>query len=684
MLGRNAVGRGFWEIAIIMVAFADERRRLIEQEIKGRGISDPLVLAAFAQVRREAFLPSNMAEFAYLDRALPIEKGQTISQPYIVALMAEALELKPHDRVLEIGTGSGYAAAVLAKIARQVYTVERHAELVDQAARNLHDDGIENVSILHGDGTLGWREHAPYNAIVVAAGGPEVPRPLLEQLAVGGRLVIPVGEGRTMQTLVRVRRTSQTEFQREEICDVRFVPLIGTRGWQDAEPSTMRVPTRKTVSRPSVISKLIRETADPIREIHEADLGPLVERISDSRLVLIGEATHGTSEFYRSRANISKSLIEHHGFKFVALEADWPDAARIDQYVRRLAPANGHRWEAFARFPTWMWRNHEVLEFVEWLRNYNLTFDDPQQRVAVYGLDLYSVFTSIRAVLDYLDRVDPESARIARLRYSCLTPWESDPAVYGRLATTGRYRVCEDEAVATLKDLLKQRLKYTEYDGARFMDAVQNARLVANAERYYRVMYYGSNASWNLRDQHMFETLELLLDFHGSGSRAILWEHNSHLGDAAATEPGADGQINVGHLCRQRFGVDAYLIGQSTDHGTVAAASNWDEPVEMVPVRPAHPDSYESLLHESHVEAFLLPLRDPRTSDTREELAAPRLERAIGVVYRPDTELASHYFQAQLPYQFDEFIWFDHTRAVHPITTAEARRFPSEHPFALR
>lgn len=667
-----------------MVAFADERRRLVEHEIKGRGISDPAVLAALQQVRREAFLPPEMAEFAYLDRALPIEKGQTISQPYIVALMAEALELKPHDRVLEIGTGSGYAAAVLAKIAREVYTVERHAELADQASHHLRSENFDNVFILHGDGTLGWPEHAPYDAIVVAAGGPEVPRPLLEQLAIGGRLVIPVGEGRTMQTLVRVTRTSPIEYQREELCDVRFVPLIGARGWQNGETSTVGIPPTKRVSHPSLISKLVHEVAEPIQGIQEADLGPLVERIGDCRVALIGEATHGSSEFYRIRAKISKELIERHGFTFVALEADWPDAARIDQYVRRLTPPNGHRWEAFSRFPTWMWRNHEVLEFVEWLRDYNLSFDDPRQRVALYGLDLYSVFTSIRAVLDYLDRVNPESGRIARLRYGCLTPWESDPAVYGRLATTGGYRVCEDEAVATLTDLLKQRLKYTEYDGARFMDAVQNARLVANAERYYRVMYYGSNASWNLRDQHMFDTLELLLGFHGASSKAILWEHNSHLGDAAATEPGVGGQVNVGHLCRQSFGSDAYLIGQGTDHGTVAAASNWDEPVEVMQVRPSHPRSYESLFHESRVEAFFLPLREPRKPDIREELAAPRLERAIGVVYRPDTELASHYFHAQLPDQFDEFIWFDRTHAVHPITTEEVKRFHPEHPFAQR
>ncbi len=666
-----------------MVKFADQRRRLVEQQLRGRGVSDPAVLAAMESVRREAFLPPHLAEFAYLDRALPIEMGQTISQPYIVALMTEALELQPGDRVLEVGTGSGYAAAVLAKVAREVYTIERHAELAEQAARRLRDEDFDNVHVVHGDGTLGWSEHAPYDAIVVAAGGPEAPRPLLEQLAIGGRLVIPVGEGRSMQKLLRVTRTAQDAYEREELCEVRFVPLIGAEGWQDKDATTTIAPPRRA-SRASLVCELVRETAEPLHEIRDARYGAIAERMGDCRVALIGEATHGTAEFYRIRAEITKELIQRRGFRFVAVEADWPDAARIDQYVRGFSPANGHRWEAFSRFPTWMWRNQEVLEFIEWLREYNRHIDDPRERIAFYGLDLYSMFTSIRAVLDYLDRVDPEAARIARLRYGCLTPWEGDPALYGRLAVSGRYRVCEKEVVATLTDLLKQRLRYAQQDGARFLDAVQNARLVASAERYYRIMYYGSNESWNLRDGHMFETLKLLLDFHGPASKAVIWEHNSHLGDAASTEMGAGGQTNVGHLCREAFGPAAYLIGQGTDHGTVAAASNWDEAVEFMQVRPAHPESYESLFHQSQVEAFFLPLREPRKPDLREELAAERLERAIGVVYRPETELASHYFQASLSNQFDEFIWCDRTSAVHPIDADEARRFSPEHPFSLR
>jgi protein-L-isoaspartate(D-aspartate) O-methyltransferase len=329
-----------------------------------------------------------------------------------------------------------------------------------------------------------------------------------------------------------------------------------------------------------------------------------------------------------------------------------------------------------------MWRNREVLEFIEWLRRHNSQIDDPHQRVGFYGLDLCSMYTSIRAVLDYLDRVDAESARIARLRYGCLTPWEDDPALYGRLAVGGRYRVCEDEAVAVLTDLLKQRLRYTQLNGGRFFVAMQNARLIANAERYYRLMYYGSHESWNHRDAHMFDTLELLLSFYGDNSKAVVWEHNSHLGNAAHTQMGADGQFNVGQLCRERFAQDVYLIGQGTDHGTVAAASNWDEPMSVMDVRPGYPGSYESLCHESQLAAFVLPLRDPRKMAIREELAEARLERAIGVIYRPDTELASHYFHARLSHQFDAWLWFDRTRAVHPLSHDDIKSLPPNHPFA--
>jgi protein-L-isoaspartate(D-aspartate) O-methyltransferase len=665
-----------------MTELAAKRAEMVRLQIEARGIRDPQVLRAMREVPREAFLPPELEEFAHRDSPLPIECQQTISQPYIVALMTAALELRPGDRVLEIGTGSGYAAAVLSRIAREVFTVERHEDLARSGARRLRELGFANVSVLHGDGTLGWPEKAPFDAIVVAAGGPSVPEALLDQLAVGGRLVIPVGEERELQTLLRVTRRADGSLEREDLGDVRFVPLIGVQGWA-AEPEadwSGRAPRAR--SRPDSIARLIRECAEPFDDLASADLGPLVERIAGARVVCLGEATHGTSEFYRMRARITEELVARHGFTIVAVEADWPDAACLHRYLRGTADGLPFGSEPFARFPTWMWRNREVLSFVERLRVHNQSRSGDAPPVGFFGLDLYSMFTSIRAVLEYLDRVDPDAAAIARRRYACLTPWEGDPQSYGRIAISGRYQECEKAVNQILRDLLARRLDYSLRDGERFFDATRNAALVANAEAYYRAMYYGGDESWNLRDRHMFETLEALLSFHGPDSRAVVWEHNSHLGDARATEMGVRGQLNVGQLCRQRFGDRAVLVGFGTDRGTVAAAHDWDGPMEVMHVRPAHPESYERLCRDSEVRAFFLQLRNPKRSELRAELRSPRLERAIGVVYRPQTELQSHYFHASLPLQFDEWIWLDETHAVHPVGVREAGVLSAAHPFA--
>jgi protein-L-isoaspartate(D-aspartate) O-methyltransferase len=330
-----------------------------------------------------------------------------------------------------------------------------------------------------------------------------------------------------------------------------------------------------------------------------------------------------------------------------------------------------------------MWRNREVQEFVDWMREHNRELP-AEIRAGFYGLDLYSLHSSIDRVLRYLDDVDPDAARVARRRYGCLSPWESDPAVYGRMVLSGRYRACEPEVVAMLRDLLSSRLEYLSRNGTRFLDAVQNARLVASAEQYYRAMYYGGRDSWNLRDTHMFDTLRLLLNYHGPESRAVVWEHNSHVGDASATEMGSRGELNVGQLCRETFGARSYHVGFGTHTGTVAAASDWGGPMEIKDVRPSHERSYERVCHDSGVEAFLLHLREPRREAVREELLEPRLERAIGVIYRPESELASHYFQAVLPRQFDEWIWFDETEAVTPLAMATVREdLPETYPFGL-
>ena len=651
---------------------------MVAWQVAARGVRSEKVLDAMRKVPREAFVPDHLREFAYEDSPLPIAAGQTISQPHIVAYMIEALDLEGGEKVLEIGSGSGYAAAVLAQIAGQVYTIERIAELARGASATLARLKYDNVEVRHSDGTRGWPEQAPFDAIVVAAGGREVPEALKQQLKVGGRIVIPVGRTAHFQQLIRITRVAEDEFEQTDLVPVRFVPLVsdeesGNAEHDDPSGRLARTEGARPCSR-------IADATEPFESVANANLAPLLTRIGDARVVLIGEASHGTSEFYRMRNRITAELITRKNFRFVAIEGDWPDAARIDHYVRHSeVPPSG--WTAFARFPTWMWRNRDVRDFVDWLRRHNRDLEQ-EKRVAFHGLDLYSLYSSIRTVLQYLDEIDPQSAALARERYACLTPWQADPATYGRAAFSGFYQSCEEEVVQALMDLSRKQREYAERDGGRFLDAVQNARLVANAERYYRTLYYGSQSSWNLRDNYMFETLQTLLEHYTPDNKAVVWAHNSHVGEAEATEMSSRGDLNIGHLCRKSFGDDVYSIGFGSDHGTVAAASDWDGPMEVKTVRPALPDSYEQLFHETGLSGFMLGLRDASAA-ARNELMEPRLQRAIGVIYRPETERASHYFKAILPRQFDEYIWIDTTQAVVPIATAELEGMPDTYPFGL-
>jgi erythromycin esterase-like protein len=412
-----------------------------------------------------------------------------------------------------------------------------------------------------------------------------------------------------------------------------------------------------------------------------SEFGPLFDRFAAARIVLLGEATHGTSEFYRARSAITRRLIERHGFTIVAAEADWPDANRIDRYVRHREPGDDDE-PAFARFPTWMWRNAEVAEFAAWLRAHNSGL--PMERRAEFrGLDVYSLRASIAAVLSYLDRVDPEAARTARHRYGCLTPWQAEPAWYGRAVMQGRRDPCEDAVVAQLRDMLAKRLEYSRRDGEDYFDAAQNARIVHAAEQYYRVMYRGSTESWNLRDRHMFNTLQQVMAARGPDAKAIVWAHNSHVGNAAATAMGWQGEFNIGELCRTAYGEEAALIGFGTDRGTVAAADDWDGPMKVKTVVPARQDSYERVFRQTGVARSLTDFTLPRNRDVREALSVQRLERAIGVIYRPETELFSHYFEAVLPEQFDAYVWFEESHAVKPLPSEATPGVPETYPFGV-
>jgi erythromycin esterase-like protein/predicted phosphoribosyltransferase len=465
---------------------------------------------------------------------------------------------------------------------------------------------------------------------------------------------------------------------------------VGVLLAQRNTPENSKVKQTPTADVPLI--NALRETAYPLAG-SARDYDPLIGRISEARFALLGEASHGTHEFYCERAEITKRLIAEKNFTAVAVEADWPDAYRLNRYVRG-ASDDVDAVEAladFRRFPTWMWRNTVVVEFVEWLRAHNDALPPGAEKVGFYGLDLYSLHASMKAVLQYLEKVDPEAAARARERYSCFDHVGEDTQAYGLMTRLNLSKSCEAEVVRQLVELQRRAAYYTRRDGRLAQDelfyAEQNARLVKNAEAYYRSVFLEEVSSWNVRDRHMAETLDALVTYlHRKAGRVkiAVWEHNSHLGDARATEMGQRGELNVGQLTREKYGSEAVLVGFTTHHGTVTAASDWGRSAARKRVRPALAGSYEALFHAAGRDRFLLILND--SGAIMRQLRDPRLERAIGVIYRPETERQSHYFQARLAEQFDAVLHFDETRAVQPLESTEeweAGELPETFPFAV-
>lgn len=442
------------------------------------------------------------------------------------------------------------------------------------------------------------------------------------------------------------------------------------------------------------LSRSVAERSVPLGG-SSGSFDPLLDMIGEARLVLLGEATRGTHELYRIRSHLTKRLIREKGFCAVAVEADWPSAHRVDRYARGFgidvdaADALGD----FERFPTWMWRNVEVAELVSWLRAHNDGIASARSRVGFHGLDLYSLHASIGAVLDHLERTDPAAAERARYRYACFDHFGEDPEAYGHSASFGLSEACERQAVAELCELQKRRQELIAADGGDTLaeddafDAEQNARVVLGAEAYHRTMFGGRIQSWNLRDTHMADTLDALLahlDRRFSPAKIVVWAHNSHVGDARATERADHGEINIGQLVRERHGDDARLIGFSTYSGTVAAASRWGGVAERKLVRPALPGSHEDIFHGARVPDFCLVLRG--LDGAADALRESRLERAIGVIYLPESERVSHYFHARFADQFDAVLHVDRTTALQPLDwsgTWERGEVPETFPTGL-
>ena len=644
------------------------KNQQIQNRLRDKGIKNPLLLEAFQNIPEEFFLSKELYPYAYQE--IDMEKALDAIEPRVIVFtqILEIIDVKKGNKILAIGIDSVYMLVVLSKIYKEVYTVEANIEYSRWALEVLKNNNIGNVFFDSHNEAKGWEANAPYDTIIISSEFQEVPEIIKEQLQIGGKLMIPIGPDWAHIIFEIVERVSEFEFRTKRLRENYFipkpkiVPQIGTKHFPENE-----------------IIDAIKEKAIAFNSIDEYPLDNLMDRIGDAKVVLLGEASHGTSEFYLSRQEITKALIEKKGFNFVCAEADWSDAEQINSYVRNL---NAQRkWMPFNRFPQWMWKNKEVLDFIKWLKEYNAVNDNIY---GFYGLDLYGLANSIDLVINYLNNIGSDLANLAKERYSCIIPYLSDPAVYGKMVLSKQLESCEEEILKILVDLLKNKHKLNH--SPEYFYAYQNANVVVDAERYYKAMYHGGAESWNLRDFHMFYTLKSLLLYFGEDTKAIVWAHNSHIGNALATEMYSRGEINIGHLCKEHFGDKSYHIGFGTHFGTVAAAHNWGEKMEIMKVNPSISESYENLCHKTQIPAFSLPLKEKDSGKKiRKLLSTPKLERAIGVVYRSQTERMSHYFRAVLPSQFDEYIWFNKSKAVTPIsyTRIEQKALGNFHPFGL-
>lgn len=643
----------------------DAGRMLAHALTPYRDRNDVLVLAlprggvpVAAEVARQLGAPLDV----FLVRKLGVPGHEELA---FGAIAEGGTEVLHDDLVRSLGLSR---AAISQVAARERLQIDRHDRLYRGGRR---PPSLEHRTVILIDD--GLATGATMEAAVAAArtGKPE-------KIVVA----VPVGSRDACQRLARLADEVVCPKQPEpfqavglwyddfgQTTDEEVIALIADAGGSTASPN----PGPGATTLVDLISRRARPFDDSVA--HDDNL---INMLAEGRVVLIGEATHGTHDFYRQRALITRRLIEEHGFCAVAVEADWPDAYRVNRYVRG-AGADQEAIDAladFRRFPAWMWRNADVLDFVGWLRSYN-EYRPEKARAGFYGLDLYSLHASMRAVIAYLDKADPEAAERARRRYACFDRYGPEPVNYAYASGLDLSESCANEVVTQLVELRRAAAVYASRDGRIAADeyfvAEQNARVVRNAEEYYRTMLGGRVDSWNLRDRHMAATLEELMAFLAKSRpdpRVVVWAHNSHLGDARATEMGQIGELNVGQLAKTRYGSAAMLVGFTTFVGTVTAATTWDGPAYRRHLRPGRPGSYEHLFHEVGLPRFILPLRTD--AELASALAVPRLERAVGVIYVPETERRSHYFHATLSEQFDVVLHMDETRAVEPLErTAE-------------
>ncbi len=602
-----------------------------KNQLEARGITESNILVAIKSVDRAEFIPLEQKNLAYEDLNIKINNNITIPRMFVLARWLQILDLKKEDSILLIGFDSGYLLEVISLLVKNVYNINANDNYLNLITNIFKKKSITNVHFKIGEPKNGWLEKAPFDKIFIANEMKEIPK--------------------------------------KHISSNYFIP----------KPQRIPYISQKKVSDEKLISE-IKSIYIPFSDIKKLNTKDILNRIGDAKIVLFGEASHGTSEFYLTRQKITKALIQEKGFNIIGSEADWPDMDIVNQYVQGNLKKEFKI--PFQRFPQWIWRNHEFLDFIEWLKTHN---KNSSLKTHIYGLDLYGLENAIHSIIQILETKNPELAKIAKKRYACISPYIEDPSVYGQLVLSGKLDTCEHEILEMLLTLLKEREKlHTDKD--LFYSLYQNARTVVDAERYYKITYYGGADLWNLRDLHMFNTLKSLISYHGNDSKAIVWAHNSHIGNALATQMYSRGEINIGHLCKETYGDLACNIGFGTHTGTVAAADNWGEKMKIKNVNPSLKESYEHILHQTNEPNFLLPLK--KTKENKHiinNLTYPRLERAIGVIYRPETERQSHYFLASLPSQFDELIWLNTTNATHALenlkNTAKHQK-TSLHPFA--
>lgn len=439
-----------------------------------------------------------------------------------------------------------------------------------------------------------------------------------------------------------------------------------------------RIPSRGAAVNEHAAIDLIRDKCVPLYTMD--DLDPLIEKIGNKRIVMLGEASHGTHEYYVYRSYISKRLIEEKGFDFICVEGDWPDSFEVNRYIKSQNKEAKNAIEVLQRFnrwPTWMWANWEVAALAEWMKEYNSSH---QHKTGFFGLDVYSLWESLNSIMEYLSKVDPEALVKAQEAFRCFEPYKEDEGTSYALATRFVPKVCEDEVVALLKEV-QRKLPTYDSGAENVFSAEQNSLIAVNAEKYYRAMVKGDAESWNVRDTHMMETLERLLEFHGENSKAIVWAHNTHIGDSSATDMADDGMFNIGELVHQKYGDEAILIGFGSFKGSVIAGSSWGAPMQKVEVPGGRDGSWEYLLHQSGRENKLLFMEDLDVPMFAENRIG---NRAIGVVYRPQFERYGNYVPSVLPKRYDAFIYIDETEALHPLhITPDGHQMPETYPFGL-